>query len=139
MDFERHFETEALLRGGGEELARENVRRFGEGVGDNVRYRIPYLRSLAVLSWREGDETAIERLLEAKALAEEIGGLPGELWRIHAAIGELQGERGDAEEAQRASLTAAEVVRTLAQKISDRNLRESFLSALQVRRVLEPH
>ena len=49
--------------------------------------------------------------MEAKALAEEIG-LPGELWRIHAAIGELRGERGDAEEAQRASLAAAQVVRT---------------------------
>ena len=137
MDFERHYETEALLRGGDEELARKDVRHFGERVGENRHYRIPYLRSLAALSRREDAETAIEHLLEAKALAEEIG-LPGELWQIQSEIGELRGERGDAEEAQRAFLTAAEVARALAQKIADRNLRESFLSAPQVRRVLKP-
>ncbi|MDQ3638733.1 MAG: AAA family ATPase, partial [Actinomycetota bacterium] len=136
MDFERHYETEALLRGGGEELARENVRRLGEGVGDNVRYRIPYLRSLAVLSWWEGDETAIERLLEAKALAEEIG-LPGELWQIWAETGKLHEQRGERERARDAFSRAARIVETLAGEIEDEVLKEGFLSAPQLRRVLE--
>jgi hypothetical protein len=135
MDFERHYETEALLRGGDEGLAREDVWRFGEQVGENGRYRIPYLRSLAVLS-RWEDETAIECLLEAKALAEEIG-LPGELWQIQAEIGELRAERGETKEAQQAFLKAAEIAQSLAQKITDPNLREGFLSASQVQRVLE--
>ena len=74
--------------------------------------------------------------MEAKALAEEIG-LPGELWRIQTAIGELRAERGDADGARRAFLAASEVTHALARKIADRNLRESFLSAPQVRRVLE--
>ena len=64
MDFESHHETEAFLRDGDEDLAREGVRRFGERAGGNGRYRIPYLRSLAMLSRRESDETAIERLLD---------------------------------------------------------------------------
>jgi tetratricopeptide (TPR) repeat protein len=136
MDFERHHETKALLRGGAEEMAREDVRHFGEQIGENRRYRIPYLRSLAMLSRPESDETAIECLLEAKALAEEIG-LPGELWQIQAEIGELRAERGEAREAQQAFLQAAELAQLLAQKIADQNMRERFLSASQVRRVLE--
>jgi tetratricopeptide (TPR) repeat protein len=135
MDFERHHEVEALLRGGEEGVARESVRRFGEQVGENRRYRIPYLRSLAVLSKWEG-ETKIECLLEAKALAKEIG-LPGELWHLQAEIGELRAERGETHEAQQAFLEAAEIARSLAEKITDRNLRERFLSASKVQRVLE--
>ena len=96
---------------------------------------VPYLRSLAVLSRWEG-ETAIECLLEAKALAEEIG-LPGELWQIQAEIGELRAERGEGREAQQAFLKAAEIAQSLAQKITGRTLREGFLSASKVQRVLE--
>ena len=135
MDFERYYEVEALLRGGDGEVARETVQRFGEQVGENGRYRIPYLRSLAVLSRWEG-ETAIECLLEAKALAEEIG-LPGELWQIQAEIGELRAERGETKEAQQAYLKAAEIAQSLAQRVTDGNLRERFLSASKVQRVLE--
>jgi len=35
MDFESHHETEAFLRDGDEDLAREGVRRFGERAGGN--------------------------------------------------------------------------------------------------------
>jgi hypothetical protein len=40
----RWHETEALLRGGSTDQAREDVRRFGERAGNKRRYRIPYLR-----------------------------------------------------------------------------------------------
>lgn len=135
IDFERHHETGALLRGGDEEMAREEVRRFGEQAGKNQRHRIPYLRSLATLTHSESEQS-LERLLEAKALAEEIG-LPGESWQIHAAIGELWDERGEPEEARRAFLASAEVVNALARRISDQDLRDAFLSTPQVRRALE--
>ncbi len=97
FDFECHHETEALLKGGEERLAREDVRRLGESVGQNKRFRLVHLRMLAVLDRWDGDtEGAIEHLREAEALAEEMG-LPGELWQIRAALGKLHEESGDEE------------------------------------------
>lgn len=50
FDFYRQHETEALLRGGEERLACEDVRRLGEQrVGRNRRFRLVHLRMLAVL------------------------------------------------------------------------------------------
>src|SRR5205085_9066456 len=50
LDFSPQYETEALLRGGDEHQARAVVQRLGERVGPNRRFRIPYLRSMAVLA-----------------------------------------------------------------------------------------
>src|SRR5207247_1697926 len=61
LDFSRHYETEALLRGGQEREAREEVQRLGEHLGPYRRFRIPYLRSLAVLSQWDGQ---IQQALE---------------------------------------------------------------------------
>ena len=98
-----------------------------------------YVRCLAILSEAEGDvEGAIGRLLAAEALAEGIG-LPGELWQIRARIGELHGRRGETEEARAAFFGAAQILRTLAGKIGDEGLREAFLSAPRVSRVLGRH
>ncbi len=64
--FYLHHVVEALLRGGDERSAREEVRRFAERAEANERERIPYLRSLAVLSEFEGDTgRAIEHLHQA--------------------------------------------------------------------------
>ena len=49
-DLTYHVLTAALLRGGDAALAREGVRRFGEDIGANRRFRIPYLRTLATQS-----------------------------------------------------------------------------------------
>src|SRR5258708_9628661 len=49
LDFSRHYETEALLRGGEERQARAEVQRLGEHLGSNQRFRLPYLRSEALL------------------------------------------------------------------------------------------
>ena len=135
----RHHEIEALLRGGDEELAREDTRRLGERVGSNRRFRLVYLKMLAVLH-RQGDtegdtEGAIEHLRQAEALADEIG-LPGELWQIQAGLGELHEERGESGEAREAFARASRVVRKLSGKISDEGLREGFLAAPQVRRLI---
>jgi hypothetical protein len=134
--FYLHHEVEALLRGGDERSAREEVRRFAERAEVNERERIAYLRSLALLSEFEGDaKWAIEHLHEAEALAEKIG-LPGELWQIQSRIGDLHERRGEAGEAWEAFSLAAQTLRMLAGKIGDEELRERFLSAPQVRRVL---
>ncbi len=134
-----HHEVEALLRGGDERLAREEAHSLAQRARTNERDRMSYLRSLAVLSEGEGDsEGAIGRLHEAEALAEEIG-LPGELWQIRSRIGDLYERRGETEEARRALSRAAQTLRTLAGKIEDEELREDFLSAPRVRRVLGHH
>jgi tetratricopeptide (TPR) repeat protein len=68
-----YHEVEALLRGGDEGLAREEVRRFAQRAKVNERERITYLRSVAVLSEWEGDtKRAIDHLHEAHTLAEKI-------------------------------------------------------------------
>jgi hypothetical protein len=78
------------------------------------------------------------RLREAEALAGEIG-LPGELWQIGARIGELHERRGEVDEAHQAFSQAAQILQGLAAKIEDEGLREGFLAAPRVRRVLEYH
>ena len=40
-----HHEIEALLRGGNEDLACKELRRFAEAIGENRRFRIAYLRA----------------------------------------------------------------------------------------------
>ncbi len=128
--------VEALLRGGDERSAREELHRFAERAEVNERERVAYLRSLAVLSEFEGDqERAIAHLHEAHTQAQEIG-LPKELWQIQSRIGELYKRRGEAEQAREAFSIAAQTLRMLAQKIEDEELREGFLSAPRVRRVL---
>jgi tetratricopeptide (TPR) repeat protein len=132
-----HHEVEALLRGGDERSAREEVSRFAERAKVNERGRVAYQRSLAVLSEFEGDtKRAIDHLHEAHALAEKIG-VPGELWQIQSRLGELHERRREDGEARKAFSQAAQTLRKLAQKIGDEELREGFLSAPLVRRVLE--
>jgi tetratricopeptide (TPR) repeat protein len=132
-----HHEVEALLRGGDELLAREEVRRFAERAQTNERDRIAYLCSLAILGEWEGDpERATVHLQEAEKLAEKLG-LPSELWRIRAGLGGLYERREEIGEARAAFSRAAQTLRTLAQRIGAEELREEFLSAPLVRRVLE--
>lgn len=125
-----------MLRGGSTEQAREEVRRFGELAGNKRRYRIPYLRALAVLARWDGDtEQAIVHLQKAVQLAEEIG-LPGELWQILTAQGELYQSCKNESQARQAFAHAAQVVQLLAGRIEDEQQRTTFLSAQQARAVL---
>ena len=68
-------------------------------LGPNWRFRIPYLRSLAVLAaWEGHSAQAIGHLRETAQLAADLG-LPGEQWQIQAALGSLYqagGEQGQA-------------------------------------------
>lgn len=124
------YEVEALLRAGEIALAKEEVRRFGERIGRNRRYRLPYLRALAALDVAQGEgqeeRAAITHLEEANSLAEEIG-LPGEQWQILAALGKLYRTKGDEEKAQENSTHAAVIIQALAAKIDDEHLRADFL------------
>ena len=132
-----YHEVEALLRGGDERSAREEVSRFAERAEVSERERIAYLRSLAVVSDFEGDTgRALERLQEAHTLAQKIG-VTGELWQIQARVGDLHERLGEDAEAREAFSLAAQILRMLAENIGDEGLRKRFLSAPQARHVLE--
>jgi DNA-binding SARP family transcriptional activator/tetratricopeptide (TPR) repeat protein len=137
FDFYRQYETEALLRGGEERQARAEVQRLGERVGANRRFRIPYLRSLAVLAtWDGQSEQAIDHLREAAGLAADLG-LPGEHWQIQAALGALYEATGQREQARSAFGEAATIIQGLAEGIGDEVLRARFLAGPQIQQVLQ--
>jgi tetratricopeptide (TPR) repeat protein len=137
MDFYHHYETEALLRGGDVGLAREEVQRFGEGVGPYPRFRISYLRSLAVLAtWDGYSEQASKHLCEAAQIAADLG-LPTERWQIQAALGRLYEEEGQQTQARAAFGEAAMILQRLAKNIGDEARRASFLTAPQAQQVLQ--
>src|SRR5258708_17049634 len=128
LDFCSHYETEALLRAGDEGKAREAVHRLGERLGPYRRFRIVYLRSLAVLAaWEGQSEQAIGHLREAAGLAEELR-LPGERWQIQAALGRLYEEEGLPAQASTAFAEAATIIQGLAEGIKDEPLRLRFLA-----------
>src|SRR5205823_5895723 len=110
LDFSPQYETQALLLGGDERQAREEVQRLGEGLGLFPRFRLPYLQSLAVLSlWEGHHEQAIGHLREAAGLAAEIG-LPAEQWQIQAALGTVYEAGGEPAQARTAYGEAATII-----------------------------
>src|SRR5258708_2012449 len=136
-DFYPHYETEALLRGGNERQAREAVHRLGECLGPYRRFRIPYLRSLAVLAaWEGHSEQAIGHLRQAAELAADLV-LPGEQWQIQAALGSLYEARGEPAPAHTAVGEAARIIGGLAEGIKDEALRTRFLAGPQIHPVLQ--
>jgi len=136
MDFYLHFETEALLRAGDARRAREEVQRLGERLESYPRYRIPYLRSLAVLAtWKGEREQAIGHLLEVAGLATDLG-LPAEQWQIQEALGMLYEARGESAQACAAFGEAARLLEGLAKSIGDETLRSRFLAAPPVQQVM---
>jgi len=137
QDLSRQYETEALLHAGDEQQAREEVPQLGERLGTNRRFRIPYLRSLAVLDTWEGErERAIGHLREAVQLAAEIG-LPTEQWQIQAALGRTYEARGKFAQAHTAFEEAATIIQRLAEGIKDDALRSRFLAGPQIHPVLQ--
>ncbi len=96
-----------------------------------------YLRARATLSQWDGEmREAIASLQEAAVLASEIG-LPGELWQIQVALGEVYASCGEREQAYQTFARAVAIVQGLAEKMGDEALRTTFRAVPQVRRVLE--
>jgi DNA-binding SARP family transcriptional activator/tetratricopeptide (TPR) repeat protein len=137
LDFYRQYETEALLRAGDECQARAEVQQLGEHLGPSLRFRIPYLRSRAVLAAWEGQrEQAIGHLRAAIQVAADLG-VPGEQWQIQAALGTLYEAGGQPAQARTAFDEAATIIQGLAEGIGDEALRAHFLAAPQIQQVLQ--
>jgi tetratricopeptide (TPR) repeat protein len=128
---------EALLRGKDAVRAREHFGRLDAHQGDGQRDRVQYLRASAELAQGEGQqEQARSHLEEARVLAEEIG-LVAERWQIQAALADLDQSRGEQALADQSYAQAGNVIQELAEEIEDEVLRTCFLTAPQVRHVLE--
>jgi tetratricopeptide (TPR) repeat protein len=137
IDLIRYFETEALLRGGDEESAREDVQRLGARISTNRRQRLLYLRALPTLAEFDGEtREALASFQEAAVLANEIG-LPGELWQIAVALGEVYASSGEREQTHQMFTRANVIVQKLAAKMEDEARRSNFLAEPEVWRVLE--
>ena len=136
-DLSSHYETEALLHAGEERQAREEVQRLGERLGSSRRFRIPYLRSLAVLAeWDGHGAQAIGYLREAAELAADLG-LPEEQWQIQARLARVYEAEGEPAQARLAWEKAATIIQGLAQGIKDETLRARFLAGPQIQPVLQ--
>ena len=130
------YETEALVRAGRLELAAQDAVRYGATIGSSRRYRIPYLRALAIVAEARGStDEALGHLQEAATLAEAIG-LPGERWPILAALGELYHVQEEQEQSQNTFKEAAAIVQQMAGNIGDEGLRANFLAAAQMRQLV---
>lgn len=136
MGLTGYYETEALIRGGDVELARTEVERLGSIIGDQKRYRLPWLRSKAVLAiWDGVSDQAIAHLQSALKLSKEMG-LPGEEWSILDALARLYADHGDDSEAQSAWMAAADFIRRLASTMEEGELKSGYLESEAVRNVL---
>jgi tetratricopeptide (TPR) repeat protein len=136
-DFSSHYETEALLHTGQERQAREAVQSLGERLGSSRRFRIPYLRSLALLAdWEGHGAQAITHLREAAELAAEIG-LPEEQWQIQARLAGVYEAAGEPAQARLAWAKASTIIQGLAQGIKEETLRARFLAGPQIQPVLQ--
>jgi class 3 adenylate cyclase/tetratricopeptide (TPR) repeat protein len=71
-------------------------------------------------------DEAEQELSAALAVAVEVGN-PPQLWKTHAAIGELRGAQGRPEEARRAYVEALSIMEGVAASLTDEQMRETFL------------
>ena len=137
MSLSGWYETEALLHGGDEALARAEIERIATITGTNRRYQLPLLRSQAVLAQWDGDVVqAIVHLETALALAQEMG-LPGEEWPILAELGELYAEQGEEAKSKAAYGEAGTIIHRLGESFEDDDLKAGFLTAVSTRTLLK--
>ncbi len=105
--------------------------------GSSRRFRLPYLRSLALLAnWDGHGAQAITHLREAAELAAEIG-LPEEQWQIQARLAGVYEAEGESAQARLAWAKASTIIQGLAQGIKDETLRARYLAGPQIQAVLQ--
>jgi len=135
----RWYETAALARGGEQERARADLRRFPTQPGFSPRARLQHLRGMATLAAHSGDlNDARQHFREARRLARQLR-LPGERWEICASLGALDRAAGDKRAARRSLAEASEVLQALAASIEGEALRAAFLSIAPAHQPLLPH
>jgi len=95
-----------------------------------------FLRLLGEVQMRRGaKEEALQSFNEAIALLEEVGN-PRQLWQAHASSASAYEQMGRGGEAKDQWGGAAELIRKVANGLSDRELRDGFLQAVPIQAIL---
>ncbi len=81
---------------------------------------------------------AERELATALEIAKEIGN-PPQLWKTHAALGELRQAQGKADDARQAYRDALSVIDGVAAGLEDESMRETFLSSDHVQEIRAKH
>ncbi|MCZ6530945.1 MAG: hypothetical protein O6949_11555, partial [Chloroflexi bacterium] len=117
-----------------EDLAVALVNDLEKTMGRLAATRVLYLQGQAQLG-RRNVEGAQETLIRARAEAEEIGSRRT-LWKILAALAEIQAGQGETSAAKELREQAQEIIRYITDHTSDASLRTSFLSRADVKSLL---
>ncbi len=80
-------------------------------------------------------EKAIETFEEAIVILKEVGN-PRQLWQAHASLAAAYSQLERFSEEQEQWGAAAEIILNTANDLSDRQLREGFLEAASIRKIL---
>jgi len=95
-----------------------------------------FLRLLGEVQMRQGEtESAISNLNEAVIILKDVGN-PRQLWQAYSSLASAFDKLGRSSEAREQWGAAAEVIRRLANGLSDRELREGFLQAEPIQEIL---
>ncbi len=95
-----------------------------------------FLRLLGEVRFRRNElDHAIDNLNEAILILKEVGN-PRKLWQAHASLASAFSKLGGLSEAREQWGAAAEVIRGVANGLSDYELREGFLKARPIREIL---
>jgi tetratricopeptide (TPR) repeat protein len=126
-------------------LQRENLDEAGVRIIENLeisrrehtkKIEGRFLRLLGEVQMkRDESDKAIHSLREATVILKEVGN-PRQLWQAYASLGSAYDKLGRATEAREQWGAAAEVIQKTANGLSDRELREGFLSAKPIRNIL---
>jgi Flp pilus assembly protein TadD len=95
-----------------------------------------FLRLLGEVQMKRNEsENAIASISEAVLILKEVGN-PRQLWQAHASLASVYSKLGRLSEARDRWGAASEIIHKTANGLSDRELREGFLSAKPIREIL---
>ena len=100
------------------------------------KYEGRFLRLLGEVQMRQGAfDQARASLSEAVRILGEVGN-PRQLWQAHGSLASFYERMGRGSEAREQWGKAADTIRKVDSGLTDRELREGFLNARQVREIL---
>jgi hypothetical protein len=88
-----------------------------------------------IQSKRNDPNNAIKNLTEGITLLKEVGN-PRQLWQAHESLGSIYESIGRSSEANEQWGAAKEIIQNTANGLSDHKLKEGFLSAEPIKRIL---
>jgi len=95
-----------------------------------------FLRLLGEVQMKRSEsENAIGSISEAVLILKEVGN-PRQLWQAHASLASVYSKLGRLSEVRDQWGAAAEIIHKTANGLSDRNLREGFISAKPIQEIL---